>query len=83
MIIIQLRFILQFLNSNKYLGQPNISQVILSTASCNSPALLGNKVITNNDTTILNYRMQCITSSLQILIVPYSLGVSFFLKNFK
>ena len=70
MIIIQLRFILQFLNSNKYLGQPNIWQVILSTASCNSPALLGNKVITNNDTTILNYRMQCIASSLQILIVP-------------
>ena len=83
MIIIQLRFILQFLNSNKYLGQPYISQVILSTASCNSPALLGNKVITNNDTTILNYRMQCIASSLQILIVPYSLGVSFFFKNFK
>ena len=78
MIIIQLRFILQFLNSNKYLGQPNIWQVILSTASCNSPALLGNKVITNNDTTILNYRMQCIASSLQSLIVPYSLGVSFF-----
>ena len=42
----------------------------MSTTSCNSPALLANKVITNKDTSILNYRMQCITSSLQILIVP-------------
>ena len=34
------------------------------------PALLANKVITNNDTSILNYRMHCIASSSQILIVP-------------
>ena len=34
------------------------------------PALLANKVITNNDTRILNYRMHCIASCSQILIVP-------------